>query len=93
MMPTSHNYTETLSLMSPSPLRVSQSPAGLPVLGGSLSPGLFVHLHFKFPPTPADKGMAIFLICEMLLIQAEEGIVPINKCESDVRRAMHPRPH
>lgn len=85
MTPTSRNYTETLSLMSPSPLRVSQSQAGLPVLDGSLSPGLCVHLHFKSPPTPADKGMAIFLICEMLPIQDEEGIVPINKCESDVR--------
>ena len=55
------------------------------MLDGSLSPGPCVHLHFKSLPTPADKGMAIFLTCEMPPNQAEDGIVPINKCESDVR--------
>ena len=77
-----------LSLVSPlpppHPPGVTECQAGLPVLNGSLSPTLRVNLHFKSLTTPADKGMAVFLICEMLPIQAEEGSVPVNKCESDV---------
>lgn len=48
------------------------------MLDGSLSPDLCVHLHFKSLPTPEDKGMAIFLTCEMLPIQARKELCPLR---------------